>query len=289
MLERLSLMTFTIDVDIAMKKMTALKCLQMAADEGLKYVDVRSPSGRPLKAYSSAVKETGVKVLCYIAPVSFFSNKDETIRKLLVRHLKAAAALGARLFMIVPVNVRKDARICRKLERTEIRQQLKKCFTLAVSLARDKSLTICFETTPQDYTCLSGTEDCRWVLDAVPDLKLVYDTANMLPHGDDPILYYEALKEHIVHTHLKDIRLTKETLWDRLFRAEKSSDGRVMKCCLSGEGVIPLREILSRMEADGYAGTYALEFSHPEKYPADFIQNTVRLRRHLSFLRNVQK
>ena len=50
------------------------------------------------------------------------------------------------------------------------------------------------------------------------------------------------------------------------------TDGRVMKCCLSGEGVIPLREILSRMEADGYAGTYALEFSHPEKYPADLIQ-----------------
>ncbi len=289
MLKRLSLMTFTIDIDIAMKKMTALECLQMAADEGLQYVDVRSPSGRLLKAYASAVKETGVKVLCYIAPVSFFSNKEETIRKLLTRHLEAAAALGARLFMIVPVNVQKDARICRKLGKTEIRQRLKKHFALAVSLAGGKNLTVCFETTPQDYTCLSGAEDCCWVLDAVPDLKLVYDTANMLPHGDDPILYYEALKEHIVHTHLKDVRLTKETWQDRLFRAEKSSDGRVMKCCLSGEGVIPLREILSRMEADGYTGTYALEFSHPEKYPVDLIQNTVQLRQHLSFLKSVQK
>ncbi|MBQ3072460.1 MAG: sugar phosphate isomerase/epimerase [Clostridia bacterium] len=287
--ERLSLMTFTIDVDIAMKKMTARECLQMAADEGLQYVDVRSPSGHLLKAYSAAVKETGVKVLCYIAPVSFFSNGDETIRKLLTRHLETAAALGASLFMIVPVNVQKDERICRKLGKAEIRQRLKKYFTLAISFARDKKLTICFETTPQDYTCLSGIEDCRWVLEAVPDLKLVYDTANMLPHGDDPILYYEALKEHIVHTHLKDVRLTRETWQDRLFRAEKSCDGQVMKCCLYGEGVIPLREILSRMESDGYEGTFALEFSHPEKYPANLIQNTAQFQQHLLFLKRVQK
>ena len=287
MLERLSLMTFTIDVDIAMKKMTALKCLQMAADEGLQYVDVRSPSGRLLKAYASAVKETGVKVLCYIAPVSFFSNKEETIRKRLSRHLKDAAALDAKLFMIVPVNAQKDERFCKRLEKAEIRKRLKKYFTLAVSLAKDTDLTVCFETTPQDYACLSGTEDCRWVLEAVPDLKLVYDTANMLPHGDDPISYYEALKAHIVHTHLKDVCLTKATWKDRLFRAEKSRDGRVMKCCLSGEGVIPLREIVSRMEADGFSGTYALEFSHPEKYPADLKQNSARLRKHLLFWKSM--
>ena len=34
------------------------------------------------------------------------------------------------------------------------------------------------------------------MLERVPGLGLVFDTANMLPHGDDTLTYYEALKEH---------------------------------------------------------------------------------------------
>ena len=286
--EQLSLMTFTLDIDVAMKKMTVKDCLLLAKNEDIPYVDVRNPSKTRLKEYMAALEETGVKLLCYIGSVSFFSNNEQKIREALTEQLHAAIAMGAKLFMIVPVNPQKDEKVCAKLGKAAVRERLKKYFTLAVSLAEGSDIRVCFETTPQDYSGLSGTEDCRWVLEQVKGLGLVYDTANMLPHGDDPLEYYEALKDYIVHVHMKDVALSKATLMDRLIFAERAKSGEVMKCCLFGQGVIPLKEILQRMDRDGYQGAYALEYSHPAKYPAIAEQNAKRLKEHIAFLNALQ-
>lgn len=281
--QRFSLMTFTLDIDVAMKKMTIKDCLAMAKNEGMPYVDVMNPSESRAQEYIAAAKETGVQPYCYIGSVSFFSSSEEKIKETLKKQLHAAALLGAKLYMIVPMNLLKDEKVCVKLGKAEVRNRLKKYFTMAVALAEGSGVTACFETTPQDYTCLSGTEDCRWVLEQVPGLGLVYDTANMLPHGGDPLEYYEALKQYIVHVHAKDVSLHKATWKDKLFHAERTKDGRVMKCCMSGEGVIPLKEMICRMERDGYQGVYALEYSHPEKYPADLSVNARQLKKHMNF------
>lgn len=285
MVERFSLMTFTLDIDVAMKKMTVKDSLTLAKNEGIRYVDVMDPSESRVQEYVAASKEIGEKPLCYIGSVSFFSNTEEKIRETMTKHLCAAAMLGAKLYMIVPMNVQKDEKVCAKLGKAEVQNRLKKYFTMAVDLAKDSGIQVCFETTPRDYTCLSGAEDCCWILERVPGLGLVYDTANMLPSGDDPIAYYEALKTHIIHVHVKDVALSKATWKDKLFRAERAKNGEVMKCCVFGEGVIPLKEILTRMERDGYQGTFALEYSHPEKYPADFAVNTQQLKKHMAFFR----
>ncbi len=283
MVERFSLMTFTLDIDVAMKKMTVKGCLTLAKNEGIPYVDVMNPSEARVKEYVAAATETGVKPLCFIGSISFFSNSEEKIKETLRKHLQSAAELGAKLYMIVPMNVQKDEKICAKLGKAEVQNRLKKYFSLAVKLAEGTGIKVCFETTPQDYTCLSGTEDCHWILEQVPGLGLVYDTANMLPHGDDPLAYYEALKEHIIHVHVKDVALSKATWKDKLFHAEQTKTGEAMKCCVFGEGVIPLKEIINRMERDNYQGTFALEYSHPEKYPADFAMNDQQMKKHMVF------
>lgn len=283
MIERFSLMTFTLGIDVAMKKMTVKDCLTLAKNEGIGYVDVMDPSEARVQEYAAAAKETGVKPLCFIGSVSFFSNSEEKIKQTLSAHLRSAAELGAKLYMIVPMNVQKDEKVCAKLGQAEVRNRLKKYFSLAVELAEGTGIKVCFETTPREFTCLSGTEDCRWVLEQVPGLGLVYDTANMLPHGDDPLEYYQALKKYVIHTHVKDVSLSKATWKDKLFHAERARSGEVMKCCVFGEGVIPLKEILNRMEKDGYQGTFALEYSHPEKYPADLAANTQQLKNHMTF------
>lgn len=281
MIDRISLMTFSMAVDVALGKLTVLDILTMAKEAGIHAVDVMDIPEKVLNEYREAMEKTGVHPYCYIGTVSFFSQKGEDIEKSLKTQFSNATALGAKLCMIVPVNPRKDGKICEKMGKDWVREQLKKYFTLAVSLGKAYKVPACFETTPRDYTCLSGVEDCRWVLEQVTGLGLVYDMANMLPHGDEPLEYYEALKPFIVHVHVKDVALAKPTWKDRLFCAEQVKDGRVMKCCLTGEGVIPVEEAIKRMEKDGYAGMYALEYSHPEKYPADKAQNAVRLKAHM--------
>lgn len=284
MQNRLSLMTFTLDIDVAMKKMTVMDCVRLTDEAGLGYVDLMNPSEQRCAEYAAALAQNRVKVYCYIGSVSFFSNDAQTIQKTMQRQLRDAATLGAKLYMIVPLNQRKDEKICSKLGKDGVRDRLREFFSIAVELADKSGIKVCFETTPQDYACLSGIEDCRWILNQVSGLGLVYDTANMLPHGDDPLAYYEMLKQYIVYVHLKDVALRKATWKDRIFRAEQTKDGQVMQCCVSGSGVIALAEILRRMEADGYRGVYALEYSHSEKYPCDYAQNAARLRAHLSFL-----
>lgn len=281
--EQLSLMTFSMDIDIVMKIMSVADCLTMAKAEGIPYVDVMNLPENRLQEYMAAVKKIGVRPYCYIGVVSFFSNKDNKIQEMIKKHLQDAAKLGAKLYMIVPINAQKDENICTKLGKAEVRRRLITYFAMAVRLAEGSGIRVCFETIPQDYSCLSGTEDCRWILEQVPNLGLVYDTANMLPHGDDPLEYYEALKQHIVHVHVKDVVLAKSTWKDKLFHAEKTKNGQVMKCCMSGMGVIPIKEILHHMEADCYQGVYALEYSHPEKYPANYAQNAEQLKKHIAF------
>lgn len=280
---KLSLMTFTLDIDMVMKKMTAVECLLLAKNAGIGAVDVMDPSEARLREYQAAAEQTGVRPLCYIGTVSFFCGHADKIRNTLARQLAAAQQLGAKLYMIVPMDVRRDEKRCRKLGKEQVRDCLRRYFSMAVSMAEGTGIRVCFETTPRDYTGLSGTEDCRWILRQVPELGLVYDTANMLPHGDDPLAYYEALKDRILHVHVKDVALRPATWKDKLFHSEMAKSGEVMTCCVPGRGIIPLRQILTRMEQDGYAGTYALEYSHPPRYPADPATNAARLAEHLAF------
>lgn len=287
MQERISLMTFTMDIDVAMRKLTVLEMLTLAKEAGLRHLDIMVSSQKQLAAYEDALRKTGMQAGCLIGTVSFFSNSEEKILKTLQGYLQDTARIKAPLCMIVPVDTQKDEKLCRKLGKEEIRRRLVKYFTAAVHMAKELGVKACFETTPRDYTCLSGIEDCRWVLEQVPGLGLVYDTANMLSHGDDPLDYYEALKPYILHVHLKDVSLSKPSFKDKLFHAEQTKAGQVMQCCVSGQGVIPLKEIAERMEKDGYVGLYALEYSHPNRYPANKEQHVKRLKSHMDFWKQV--
>ena len=60
-------------------------------------------------------------------------------------------------------------------------------FQTAVAEGKKRGLTVCFETTPHDELALSSAKDCGTVLNAVNGLKLVFDTANMLPAGEAPL------------------------------------------------------------------------------------------------------
>lgn len=283
MRDRLSLMTFPMDIDVAMRKLTVREILEMTRAAGISYVDVMNLSGDRLREYTAAMQETGIQPNCYIGTVSFFSGSEESIRQALQEQLETATRLGAARYMIVPINPQKDQKICERMGREQVQERLQQFYRMAVNMGQECGMPVCYETTPQDYACLSGIDDCRWILEQVPGLGLVYDTANMLPHGDEPLAYYEALRPYIVYVHAKDVALAAPTLRDRIFHAERIPDGRVMKCCVSGTGVIPLEDILTRMEHDGYTGLYALEYSHPDRYPANREQSERRLQEHMTF------
>ena len=258
--EELSLMVFPFGYDLLKGTMTMQEVFALAAEKGLNKVDVLGVDENWQGVCRDAIDQTGVKVYCFIANLSFF-QEEEGLAEDLKKSMAVAKTLDAKLFMIVPYNT--DAHLAQAAEegREKVLDRMVKGFRLAVKMGEEEGLKVCFETTPHDETCLSGTEDCAYVLDQVPGLGLVFDTANMLPHGEDTLAAYEALKEYIIYAHLKDVALDPMDPFNPL--AEHSKDGRFMRGCVWGDGVIPVAEVERRLRADGYTGTYAMEYAHP--------------------------
>src|SRR5579859_5038147 len=93
------------------------------------------------------------------------------------------------------------------------------------------------------------------LLEKVPGLKLVFDTANPLLNADrtkpkpwpqqDPWEFYSHVKEHIVHVHVKD------GVW---VPAKKDADYK-----FPGEGDAQVRKILQDLFANGYDAGISIE------------------------------
>ncbi|MBR1583976.1 MAG: sugar phosphate isomerase/epimerase [Clostridia bacterium] len=258
--DRMSLMTFNIAPDLQCGAMEIRDVLRLAKDAGIPFVDLMNISQADIPIYQNAIRETGVKLACYIASVDFLRVEAHWLPQL-DRGLRTALALNAQRMMIVPFSDGEDVRLAKEMDRDAVLARMIDGFKAAVAAGEKQGMPICFETTPHEFFRLSGTADCMRVLQAVPGLGLVFDTANMLPHGDDPIEAYEALKRFTVHVHLKDVALVGgpagEAYW------EKAQDGRGMQCVVWGEGVIPVMEIYRRLLRDGYDGLFAIEYTHP--------------------------
>ena len=259
---RFSLMTFPFLFDQTMGRVKTEDIFEIALQSGVLRLDIMDPGPRIVQEHLECMKHSDVRICCYIASISFFESSEKEIRDL-DRHLSAAEELGAELFMIVPFKAPGGQIRARRMPKEQVQERMKQGFDLAAERARGRSIKVCFETTPHECFALSGTQDILWMLRQVPELGLVFDTANMLPHGDETLEAYEALKERIVHVHLKDVSLSAPRTNPSILR-EHTADGRYMNRALWGEGVIPVKEVYRRLQRDGYEGQFAIEYQYPE-------------------------
>jgi len=95
------------------------------------------------------------------------------------------------------------------------------------------------------------------LIEEVPGLQLVFDTGNPVFQRDrsqaepfpwqDPLAFFEAVKEHIAHVHIKDC----------LNPPEGSTEPE--RYTFPGEGQARVPEILNRLNELDYKGAYAIE------------------------------
>ncbi len=276
---RMSLMTFAMGFDIFTKRMSVEQSLCLARECGVPTVDVMNVPEKTIAVYQNAMRNTGVKIYCYIANISFFKSPDfiaSTIRQ----ELETAHRLGAQLLMIVPGGAPEIKR-ARRMERTQILEQMAQGFQTAVDLSQSTDITVCFETTPHEALRLSGNDDSLELLNMVPGLGLVLDTANMLPHGDTTIDAYEKLKDWIMYVHLKDVELIdRRTIFSV---PERAADGRIMRCTVWGHGEIPIRPLYEKMLQDGYTGQFAIEYVPPKVKKRTMDDHLRQLRLYLNY------
>ena len=212
----------------------------------------------------AALQKYGVEVSCIITSPPFFTAPQE-VEHSVRTSLALCKETGTELLMIVPgqsnpMGMGPDEHaVCANMTREEMLQRTVEMYRLAVSLAADAGVRVVFENTPHWYKPLSAPEDVKYVLDEVPGLGLVFDTGNfrVADPACDELAAYELLKERIMRVHLKDVRI------GDFPEGERCVNGQAIKAVLTGSGVIPMQELITRMEADGYAGTYSVEYAAP--------------------------
>ena len=274
----LSMMSFTLAFDLLKRRKLSLDDLcAMLSDRGINCIDMMELE---LLLYGkrnvrSALRKYGISLECLIATVPMGTMKAPVIRMLVKKHLKTAAAFGCRRLMLIPMP-QTDPFPKEEPARTERLNRCVRFMKEAVEEAKKYDITVCVEDTPTCEVPLSSIKDCRDFLEAVPGLRLVFDTANMIPCGDDPMEFYKELKQYICHVHLKDVRYTTEKTVDHC------EDGRYIECCPWGEGIIPVKELYEQLKEDGYSGACAIEYVPPKQDGA--IANDHQINYFLNYL-----
>lgn len=279
----LNLVTYAMEKDIAKKTMSIEDTLKLASAAKIKYVDVMNVSrAHELEEYISSCKSTGVGVYCYTAEISFLGNIDRLWNNLKMQ-LRIAAVLGAKLFMITPYSGASDERKAKNIGKEQVLQIMAQYFKIAVKEAAKYGLRVCFETAEKDVFGLCSSADCKQLLDQTPGLGLVFNTANTIACGEDPKDAHDALKNYIVHVHLKDIKLVES---DQRSPAQPlAKDGRIMQDVVLGTGIVPVREIYESMKKAGYPGRFGICYSHADGKPYTLSQNSANLLQYLRWLK----
>lgn len=272
----LSLLTFPTVSDIIFRRLSTRSLCEAAAENGLVGLDMMVGEVRlhGVKKLAKLLPEYGLGLTCLIAYVPMTEFDFKRVTKKTEAALRIASALSCRDIMIVPMGQFEAGRLVRR-DKEKIFGSYVRGFSLALSLCEKEGVRLSFEDTPTCLLPLSGTEECGRLLGEVPRLGLVYDTANMLACGSDPLAFYESLKARVTHVHLKDAEFVSKG-------QDLCSDGRYMRCCDFGKGEVDVRSLALRA-AENSDITMAIEYTPPKKH--DKVAHSAHIRAFVDYLR----
>lgn len=195
------------------------------------------------------VKDAGIKINCFGSAIGNWGKKiDESGESSLAetrRAIPRIQRLGTKFVRIMSFAVRKEEDQMAEERFRRLREITKMFLDAGIQ--------------PVHENCMNyggmGWPFTLELLEKVPGLKLVFDTANPVFNEDrskpkpwpkqDPWEFYEHVKEHVVHVHVKDAR------WNF---SKNDAD-----YTMPGDGDGKVKEILTDLIASGYSGGISIE------------------------------
>ena len=123
-------------------------------------------------------------------------------------------------------------------------------------LAGTEGVVCMIEDDPDLTLGMCAEADITRILRDVPGLKLVYDSANMIVAGEDPVRYFEAVQESVVHMHIKDIAVCEDPGRYR----DRGWNGVYYTSAPHGSGLVDFESLFHSIGTSGYQGVLSLEF-----------------------------
>jgi len=195
------------------------------------------------------VQAAGIKINCFGSAIGNWGKKiDEPFDSSLAeakRAIPRMQRLGTKFVRIMSFAVRKEGDQMAQERFRRIREVTKLFLDAGIQPVHENC---------KNYGGM-GWPYTLELLENVPGLKLVFDTANPVFNEDrskpqpwpkqDPWEFYEHVKEHVVHVHVKDAR------WNN---AKNDAD-----YTMPGEGDGKVRQILTDLIGSGYSGGISIE------------------------------
>ena len=188
-----------------------------------------------------------------------YSWQHEIVESAMQGHIRIAKDLGADKIMAIPGFFSEgDTDIIRKEKLTRMAEGMSRLSELAAQ----NGLVLTIEDYDNSLSPISTIDGMKYFLDAVPELKVAFDTGNFEYSGEDVLTAEKAFADRIVHVHLKDRLYSRKGIGDPC----KCPDGRLLWPCAVGEGDIPMDELFNRLKATGYNGYAMAEFFGAASY-----------------------
>ncbi len=234
-----------------------MKILTSARDLGYQAIEIRGIEGimraeeipyfKPENEQKTKtlLKEYGVEICGYGSSVKFH---DPNTYDANIEEGKQAILVCQR--MGIP-NMRVFGDRFHDYDHTDVINRAIKGFTELVLFAADKNVNVVHEI-HGDFNTLEAVMPVVEALGGYKNFGFIWDIVHSDKiYGDNYAVFYEKIKPYIKHVHIKD-------------HLRNNGD---FKLCLTGEGDVPIAQIIERLKADGYNGYYSFEWEkkwHPE-------------------------
>jgi sugar phosphate isomerase/epimerase len=248
---KLSCLPVSLYPDLTAGVRTLADWFRFAAGLGLDGADVsvvHLASRQPayLQGLRRQAEEAGVQI-AMIVTYADFTHPDAAERKRQVEAIRSfcdvAAELGASLMRVTAGQKHPG------VEREEGIEWAVAGLTACLDKATSTGVTLCYENHTRGYawTYNDFSQPAEIFLEIFrrtegAGLQLLYDTANTLAAGDDPLAVLAQVKHRVAVVHVNDIR-----------RAG------YFEPCLLGAGVAPVKEIFAALVQNGFDGWVSVE------------------------------
>lgn len=218
------------------------------------------------------LRTTGMEVSSIYCFFKFEQDSQQERRRALVAE---ALRVGAKKIMPIPGFYSTDDPAQREAERSRMMMAM----WALMSEAQQAGLTVTIEDYDDEPSPIRNSEGMRYFLERLEGLQVTFDTGNFRYSGEDEMQAFDALKDKIVHVHLKDRAL-------EVHPEEKNKiamDGTVMYPSPTGKGVVPMERIFAGLKGIGYDGSLVVEHFDSADMQANMQASADFVKRYFKF------
>ena len=246
--------------------------ISLAKKYGIESLEIRGLSGildnskipyfseTEIENTKRALSENGIFVRVVGASASFDTReKHEASISEAMAAVRVASALGAPYIRVFGNKIKGDV--------YEVAKNVSDGIAALCKQAEPFGVTVLLEV-HGDFNREATLAPVLSALSGIGNFGLIWDIAHSHTHyGNNFAEFYNFIRPYIKHVHIKDVYIQDLDIRD----CSLIGNGK-RTLCLPGYGDIPIREIIGKMEAEGFDGCYSLEWErhwHPELLPIE--------------------